>query len=120
MKKKLISLLLALVMTFACVAVLGSCGDDSGPTGCVHYDDNKDGKCDDCEVILQDYEEQLKEEQKEPEDQNPEPEQKDPVKKADKSKGIPWWAVALMAVFCGAIAVLASLLILKKLKQNKA
>lgn len=84
------------------------------------YDENEDGKCDDCVVILQDYEEQIKEEQKEPEDQNPEPEQKAPVKKADKSKGIPWWAVALMAVFCGAIGVLAALLILKKLKQNKA
>ena len=48
MKKKLICLFLALVMTFACVAVLASCGGDGGDTVCEHYDDNKDGKCDDC------------------------------------------------------------------------
>ncbi len=52
MKKKLICLFLALVMTFACVAVLGSCGDDT-PTECTeHYDDNKDGKCDECGATL--------------------------------------------------------------------
>ena len=48
MKKKLICLLLALVMTFACVAILGSCGGDGGPAECEHYDDNKDGRCDEC------------------------------------------------------------------------
>ena len=52
MKKKLICLFLALVMTFACVAVLGSCGDDTGSGECDHYDDNKDGKCDDCGKTL--------------------------------------------------------------------
>ena len=53
MKKKLICLFLALVMTFACVAVLGSCGDDTGSGECDHYDDNKDGKCDDCGTTLE-------------------------------------------------------------------
>ena len=48
MKKKLICLFLALVMMFACASVLASCGDDPGDTACEHYDDNKDGKCDDC------------------------------------------------------------------------
>ena len=52
MKKKLICLFLALVMTFACVAVLASCGGDGGDTACEHYDDNKDGKCDDCGAQL--------------------------------------------------------------------
>ena len=48
MTKKLICLLLALVMTLLCVAVLGSCKKPDDPTGCEHYDDNKDGRCDDC------------------------------------------------------------------------
>ena len=52
MKKKLICLFLALVMTFACVAVLGSCGDDT-PEECPHYDENKDGVCDDCGEVLE-------------------------------------------------------------------
>ena len=48
MTKKLICLLLALVMTLLCVAVLGSCKKPDDPTECQHYDDNKDGRCDDC------------------------------------------------------------------------
>ena len=51
MKKKLICLFLALVMTFACVAILGSCGDDT-PDECDHYDENNDGKCDACNATL--------------------------------------------------------------------
>ena len=52
MKKKLICLFLALVMMFACASVLASCGDDTGSGECDHYDDNKDGKCDDCGATL--------------------------------------------------------------------
>ena len=52
MKKKLICLFLALVMMFACASVLASCGGDAGSGECEHYDDNKDGKCDDCGAQL--------------------------------------------------------------------
>ena len=52
MKKKLICLFLALVMMFACASVLASCGEDTGDTACSHYDDNKDGKCDDCGEVI--------------------------------------------------------------------
>ena len=53
MKKKLICLFLTLVMAFACISVLGSCGGDETPEACPHYDENKDGICDDCKAVLE-------------------------------------------------------------------
>jgi len=55
MKKKLLCLLLAIVMTFGCIAVLTACGgeEDDPPVCEDHVDDNGDGKCDVCQAVLQ-------------------------------------------------------------------
>ena len=45
MKKRIISMVLVLVLAFSFVCILASCGGD---TGCSHYDDDGNGRCDEC------------------------------------------------------------------------
>ena len=50
MKKRIISMVLVLVLAFSFVCILASCGGGSGTTdaGCNHYDEDGNGRCDEC------------------------------------------------------------------------
>ena len=47
MKKRIISMLLVLVLAFSFVCILASCGGDTS-TECAHYDNDGNGRCDEC------------------------------------------------------------------------
>ena len=72
------------------------------------YDENSDGKCDDCEKIL----EKLAQEQEKAE------QSMENGGGNDESAGVPWWIVLLLALLATAGGVVGALLLVKNKKAD--